>query len=152
MLFFFPFSLSTDMLNGTGLELIHIYTARQLKPTWSYRYNVEIWHIFGAMLIISSSLFSLLLLSSQLSVSLFGLSFSSYFCRLVTMNKTRLTTFGYLLWRAENWAMNWFISLLAKLVWSTSQYRPLELMQSPIISCDAFEEKEMLRVLKCAKV
>lgn len=35
------------------------------------------------------------------------------------MNKTRLTTFGYLLWRAENWAMNWFISLLAKLVWST---------------------------------
>ena len=127
-----------------GLELIHIYTARKLRPTWSYLCYVKFWNIFGTMLII---IVFIIIVVITPTIIIIVLSFSSYFCRLMTMNKTRQTTLGYLHWRAKNWTLNWFISLLVRLVKSTLQCRHLECI--PPSSQVVYLEREMLRVSKC---
>ena len=128
----------------SGLELIRIYNARKLWPTWSYLCYVEFWNIFGTMII--AIVFIIIVVITTLII-IYWIQFFPYFFRLMAINKTRPTTPGYLLWRAKNWTLNWFISLLVWSVKSTLQCRHLECI--PPSSQVVYLEREMLGVSKC---
>ena len=73
----------------------------------------DFWNIFGAMLIVI--VFIIIVVITTIII-IICTQFFSYLCRLMTMNKPC----EYLLWRAENWALNWFISLLVRSVYYPS--------------------------------
>ena len=127
-----------------GLELIHIYNARKLRPTWSYLCYVEFWNISGTMII---AIVFIIIVVITTFIIIYWIWFFPYFFRLKAINKTRPTALGYLLWRAKNLTLNWFISLLVRSVKSTLQCRHLECI--PSLSQVVYLEREMLRVSKC---